>query len=79
MLAEARAQPDAARLTAAREAAHTLKGSSGSYGFGAACRELQLMEDTLRRCEAGGQALADAWPSLEQALARARASLAAAP
>ena len=56
-------------LEAARREAHSLKGSSGSYGFDVACRELQAIED------AGGP---DVWPALEQALARARDSLRAA-
>jgi chemotaxis protein histidine kinase CheA len=67
-------------LEAARREAHSLKGSSGSYGFDAACRELQRIEDGLGRLldEPSPPELADAWPALEQALARAQESLQAA-
>ena len=41
-------------LDVALRAAHSLKGSSGSYGFDAACRELQAIEDALGRPLADG-------------------------
>ena len=68
-----------ASLEAALREAHSLKGSSGSYGFDSVCRELQRIEDALRRLLAPAPPeLTEAWPALERALARARASLPAA-
>lgn len=71
---------DRSSLEVARREAHSLKGSSGSYGFGAACRELQRIEDALGRLldEPSPPEVSDVWPALEQALARARESLQAA-
>ena len=45
---------DRESLEAARRAAHSLKGSSGSYGFKAASRELQAIEDALASLQQSG-------------------------
>ncbi len=59
-------------LDAAHREAHSLKGSSGCYGFDEACRELQGIEDTLAHLlERTPPELSGVWPALERALARA--------
>ncbi len=67
---------DRESLDAAHREAHSLKGSSGSYGFDEACRELQGIEDSLAQLlEPAPPELSGVWPALERALARTRASL----
>ena len=80
LLEAARQARDRPSLETAQREAHSLKGSSGSHGFDAACRELQQIEDALGRLldEPSPPELTDVWPALEQALARARDSLRAA-
>lgn len=77
-LRAARAAGDRESLVAARREAHSLKGSSGSYGFSAVSRELQVIEDALADLLGSPQPdLAATWPLLETQLARARAGLVA--
>jgi len=79
LLRAAREAGDRESLGAACREAHSLKGSSGSYGFDVASLALQRIEDAL------GEALAAdrpdpavAWPELERNLMCARDSLIAA-
>jgi chemotaxis protein histidine kinase CheA len=79
LLRAARQSRDPASLADALREAHSLKGSSGSYGFTAACRELQDIEDGLASLQQSGSAgPADPWPALEHALGRARDTIPAA-
>ncbi len=79
LLGAAKAVPGRESFDAARRVAHTLMGSSGSYGFDALCREL-------RRIELGLEGLLgesppdfdEAWPEIERAFAQARTAFAAA-
>jgi hypothetical protein len=61
-------------IEAARALAHRLMGTSGSYGFDAACAELARIEADLARLLDGAEPHA-AWEGIEAALARARAAL----
>ena len=79
LLRAARQSRDPASLAAAHREAHSLKGSSGSYGFKAASRELQAIEDALASLQQSGTTgPADLWPALEEALDRARDAIPAA-
>jgi hypothetical protein len=62
-------------IEAARALAHRLMGTSGSYGFDAACAELARIEADLARLLDGGAEPGAAWEGIEAALARARAGL----
>ncbi|MGI9590974.1 MAG: Hpt domain-containing protein [Myxococcota bacterium] len=77
-LRAARAAGDRESLVVARREAHSLKGSSGSYGFSEVSRELQVIEDTLEDLLGSAQPdLIATWPLLVAHLARARAGLVA--
>jgi hypothetical protein len=70
---EAQKVPDGGELRAARELAHRLKGTSGSYGFDVCSVELGTIEDRLNLLADGVPSnAAAAWLEIEQALTRAR-------
>lgn len=69
---------ESGRREAAQEArrhAHTLKGTSGSYGMTALSQALQALEARLDTLLAGEPAPPSAWLEIEAAMARARAAL----
>ncbi len=68
-----RAARDGGSLEAARRLAHTLKGTSGSYGFAAFSTALEDIEERIGSEE--GSAERVAWDEVEDALRRARAWL----
>ena len=62
------------QLEAARQLAHTLMGTSGSYGLDEVCAELARIEEQLKRLlENETPDPAAAWTAIEQALGQARA------
>ena len=70
---EARKVRDGDTLQAARDLAHMLMGTSGSYGFDECSAELNRIEECLEQVAAGAPVnAAAAWVEIEQALARAR-------
>ena len=64
---------DGGSLEAARHLAHTLKGTSGSYGFAAFCTALEDIEERIG--SGGSSAEQIAWDQVDEAVRRARASL----
>jgi hypothetical protein len=73
LLGEARGSPQAESLRAALDLAHTLKGTSGSYGLDEFSAELQIVENCLDRLREGADGAGDAdWGEIDAALARAR-------
>lgn len=73
LVRQARRMRDGDDLLAARELAHRLKGTSGSYGFDECSAELSKVEVCLEQIAAGAPVNAAAtWLEIEQALARAR-------
>ena len=73
LLGEARRVTEREQLEAARELAHTLKGTSGSYGFDELSAEFKGIEERLDHLLEGVSAgSAAAWKEIEQALKRAR-------
>ena len=73
LLGESRRVPEREELEAARDLAHMLKGTSGSYGLGELCAEIQTIEERVDHLLAGGsEGVAAAWKEIEQALERAR-------
>jgi HPt (histidine-containing phosphotransfer) domain-containing protein len=66
-------RPSGEELEAARNLAHALKGTSGSYGFDEVGAELARIEKELDRLLEGGALDSDAiWGEIEGALQRAR-------
>src|SRR5262245_31875298 len=64
---------DRARIEAARDLAHTLKGTSGSHGLAATCADLARIEEALDRLLAGrAEGDGSFWSGLGEALLRAR-------
>ena len=78
LLDEARAEtPAGARVEAGRQLAHRLKGTAGTYGFGAASGALERIEDQLAGLQ--GDARVDGasvWREIAAALAAASAAAA---
>jgi HPt (histidine-containing phosphotransfer) domain-containing protein len=73
LVREAREVCDGDELQAARNLAHRLKGTSGSYGFDECSEEFRKIEERLEHLGDGAPAnAAAAWLEIEQALARAR-------
>jgi HPt (histidine-containing phosphotransfer) domain-containing protein len=73
LVGEARKLRDPDKLQAARDLAHMLKGTSGSYGFDECSAALSRVEEDLERLADGAPAnAAAAWLEIEQALERAR-------
>jgi HPt (histidine-containing phosphotransfer) domain-containing protein len=73
LVREARKVRDGDKLQAARDLAHMLKGTSGSYGFDECSAELSRIEERLERLAGGAPAnAAAAWVEIEQALERAQ-------
>jgi len=67
------AERERERIGAARDLAHTLKGTSGSHGFAALCAELARIEEALDGLLAAGTDGGGAfWSELAEALRRAR-------
>ena len=73
-LDEARREPSAELLRAAREQAHRLHGTAGSYGFAAAGRAAGRIEAALDELAAGPAP--EAWREIDRALAALRAEAA---
>ena len=72
LLGRARDPHGTQQLEAARELAHTLKGTSGSYGLNDVSVELGRIEEHLVRLLEGAPAdSADLWEDIERALMRA--------
>ena len=64
---------DRESVDAARQLAHSLMGSSGSYGFRTTSQELKRIEDSLESLlEAETLDLEARWPEIERAFDRAR-------
>jgi CheY-like chemotaxis protein len=80
-LQSARSEPrERPRIEAARELAHTLKGTSGSHGLAGVCAELGRIESALDEVLAGrAEASGALWSELAAALVRARARIGEAP
>ena len=75
-LDNARSEPrERARLEAARDLAHRLRGTSGSYGFKALSNELVRIERQLETLLGGSADRADAWGAIADALRSAKAHL----
>ena len=73
LLGESGRAPERDRLEAARDLAHMLKGTSGSYGLDELCAELQAIEERLDQLlDAGSEGAGAAWRETLQALERAR-------
>jgi HPt (histidine-containing phosphotransfer) domain-containing protein len=73
LVREARRMRGGGELQEARELAHRLKGTSGSYGFYECSAELAEVEERLEGLSDGASANATAaWAEIEQALSRAR-------
>jgi len=73
LLGEARRLPEREEIEAARDLAHTLKGTSGSYGFDESSAEFKGIEERLDQLlEGASEGAAAAWMEIEQALTRAR-------
>jgi HPt (histidine-containing phosphotransfer) domain-containing protein len=73
LVREARKMRDGDEFQAARDLAHRLKGTSGSYGFHECSAQLSRIEDRLERLADAAPANAAAiWMEIEQALSRAR-------
>jgi HPt (histidine-containing phosphotransfer) domain-containing protein len=73
LVREARKLRGRDEFQAARDLAHRLKGSSGSYGFDECSAELSKIEERLEQLADGAPANAAAtWVEIEQALSRAR-------
>ena len=73
LLRKARRMRGGGEFQAARELAHRLKGTSGSYGFDECSTELAKVEECLEQLANGARTnAAAAWVEIEQALARAR-------
>ena len=73
LLGEARKVPEREELEAARDLAHTLQGTSGSYGFDESSAEFWRIEERLDHLlEGASEGAAAAWKEIEQALKRAR-------
>ena len=65
--------PEREQLEAARDLAHMLKGTSGSYGLDELCAELQAIEERLDHLlGAGSEGAGVTWKETLQALERAR-------
>lgn len=73
LLGESRRVPERTELEAARDLAHMLKGTSGSYGLGELCAEFRTIEERVDHLlHAGSEGAAAAWKEILQALDRAR-------
>jgi HPt (histidine-containing phosphotransfer) domain-containing protein len=73
---EARRDPSAGLLRAAREQAHRIHGTAGSYGFAAAGKAAGRIEAALDEVSAGSSP--GAWGEIDRALAALEAEAAAA-
>jgi HPt (histidine-containing phosphotransfer) domain-containing protein len=72
LLRGARGAQERGQLEAARDLAHMLKGTSGSYGFGELSAELRRIEEHLDRLLDGESPDSPAvWSEIEHALNRA--------
>lgn len=73
LVREARRMRDGDELQVARDLAHRLKGTSGSYGFDECSAQLSKIEERLERlADAAPASAAAIWIEIEQALSRAR-------
>jgi chemotaxis protein histidine kinase CheA len=75
-LERARAEGSAEAALEARRQAHTLKGSSGSYGLSAVSEAVEAVEQALDEVLAGPGDADRSWEEIASALARARHELA---
>ena len=76
LLSAARESGDRTGVDAARQLAHSLKGSSGSYGFDQTSLELRRIEECLASLLEKATLDVEAhWPVLASAFANARAAI----
>ena len=75
-VARARLDGTPEALRDARRRAHTLKGTSGSYGLDGVSKALEAAEEALDELLSGAEDLDRTWRTLSAALERARSQLA---